>query len=43
MIVLALLGFTNIAHDWPLNDKILHFFCMGLATGIFYFIFDVDE
>jgi len=43
MMILALLGFTNIAQEWPLNDKILHFICFCVATGVFYFIFDVDE
>ncbi|KAF8265461.1 hypothetical protein EI94DRAFT_1588784 [Lactarius quietus] len=43
MMTLALLGFTNISHSLPLNDKLLHFFCLGIATGVFYFIFDVEE
>ncbi|EKM54561.1 uncharacterized protein PHACADRAFT_258496 [Phanerochaete carnosa HHB-10118-sp] len=43
MVVLALLGFTNLSHSLPLNDKMLHFFCLMLATGVFYFIFDVEE
>ena len=43
LVSLAFLGFTNFAHSLPLNDKILHFVCMGLATGVFYFIFDVEE
>ncbi|CDO69211.1 hypothetical protein BN946_scf185042.g113 [Trametes cinnabarina] len=43
LIVLALLGFTNFSHALPLNDKLLHFLCMALATGVFYFIFDVEE
>ncbi|KAH9973644.1 hypothetical protein BJV77DRAFT_1056448 [Russula vinacea] len=43
MLSLALLGLTNLAHALPLNDKLLHFFCLGIATGVFYFIFDVDE
>jgi VanZ family protein len=43
MLTLALLGFTNLAHSFPLNDKLLHFFCLGIATGVFYFIFDVEE
>ncbi|KAI0766511.1 hypothetical protein BC629DRAFT_1292960 [Irpex lacteus] len=43
MITLAFLGFTNFAHALPINDKLLHFFCLMLATGIFYFIFDVEE
>ncbi|KAI0256369.1 hypothetical protein BJV78DRAFT_1171422 [Lactifluus subvellereus] len=43
MLTLALLGLTNLAHAIPLNDKLLHFFCLGIATGVFYFIFDVEE
>jgi hypothetical protein len=43
MLTLAFLGLTNVAHALPLNDKLLHFFCLGIATGIFYFIFDVEE
>jgi len=43
MVLLALLGFTNIPDKWPVDDKILHFVCFGGATGVFYFIFDVDE
>ena len=43
MITLAFLGFTNFVHALPINDKLLHFFCLMLATGIFYFIFDVEE
>ncbi|KAI0690526.1 hypothetical protein BC835DRAFT_1364162 [Cytidiella melzeri] len=43
MIMLAFLGFTNFAHALPINDKLLHFICLMLATGIFYFIFDVEE
>jgi hypothetical protein len=43
MLSLALLGLTNLAHALPLNDKLLHFFCLGIATGVFYFIFDVEE
>jgi hypothetical protein len=43
MLSLAFLGLTNRAHAIPLNDKLLHFFCLGVATGVFYFIFDVEE
>lgn len=43
MVILALLGFTNAHHSVPVNDKVLHFFCFGFATGVFYFIFDVEE
>lgn len=43
MLILAFLGFTNFSHGLPINDKLLHFFCLMLATGIFYFIFDVEE
>ncbi|EPT04527.1 hypothetical protein FOMPIDRAFT_1156744 [Fomitopsis schrenkii] len=43
MLILAFLGFTNAAHGLPINNKLLHFFCLCLATGVFYFIFDVEE
>jgi hypothetical protein len=43
MALLGILGFTNFTHALPLNDKFLHFTCLGLATGIFYFILDVEE
>ncbi|KAG2079286.1 hypothetical protein BDR04DRAFT_997459 [Suillus decipiens] len=43
MVILAFLGFTNYARALPLNDKFLHFTCLCVATGVFYFIFDVEE
>src|ERR1700679_1709923 len=43
MVVLALLGFTNFSRSLPLNDKLLHFLCFCIATGVFYFIVDVEE
>jgi hypothetical protein len=43
MVMLAFLGFTNFSHALPLNDKLLHFICFALATGVFYFIVDVEE
>jgi len=43
MLILGLLGFTNIPHAFPINDKVLHFVCFTIATGVFYFIFDVEE
>lgn len=43
LLFLALLGFTSIADEWPLNDKILHFLCFMVATAVFYFILDVDD
>ena len=43
MLSLAFLGFTNYSHAFLLNDKLLHFICLCLATGVFYFIFDVEE
>ncbi|KZT57762.1 hypothetical protein CALCODRAFT_433787 [Calocera cornea HHB12733] len=43
MVLLALLGFTNVVHNVPVNDKVLHFAGLGLATGLVYFIFDVEE
>ncbi|KAI0030804.1 hypothetical protein K488DRAFT_53419 [Vararia minispora EC-137] len=43
MVTLAFLGLTNWAHALPVNDKLLHFVCLGLATFLFYFITDVEE
>jgi len=43
MALLAFLGFTNFSRSLPLNDKLLHFLCFTIATGVFYFIFDVEE
>lgn len=43
MVILAFLGFTNFSQALPLNDKILHFLCFGIATAVFYFIVDVEE
>ncbi|KAF9227353.1 hypothetical protein BS17DRAFT_461118 [Gyrodon lividus] len=43
MILLAFLGFTNFSHSLPLNVKFLHFTCFCVATGVFYFVFDVEE
>ncbi|TFK44343.1 hypothetical protein BDQ12DRAFT_594379 [Crucibulum laeve] len=43
MLVLAFLGFTNFSRALLLNDKILHFICFAVATGVFYFIIDVEE
>ena len=43
MVLLAFLGFTNFSRSLPLNDKLLHFLCFCIATGVFYFIIDVEE
>jgi VanZ family protein len=43
MALLAFLGFTDFSRSLPLNDKLLHFLCFTVATGVFYFIFDVEE
>ena len=43
MVVLAFLGFTNFSRSLPLNDKLLHSLCFCIATGVFYFIIDVEE
>jgi len=43
MLLLATLGFTTFSRSLPLNDKLLHFICFFIATGVFYFIFDVEE
>ncbi|KAJ7063364.1 fungal-specific transcription factor domain-containing protein [Mycena amicta] len=43
MLLLAFLGFTDFSRSLPVNDKALHFSCFGIATAVFYFIFDVEE
>jgi len=43
MVMLALLGFSDFSRALPLNDKLLHFICFTFATGVFYFIVDVEE
>ncbi|KIO10200.1 hypothetical protein M404DRAFT_996148 [Pisolithus tinctorius Marx 270] len=43
MILLAIFGFTDIPRSLPFRDKLLHFVCFCLATGVFYFIFDAEE
>ncbi|KAG8213934.1 hypothetical protein J3R82DRAFT_10680 [Butyriboletus roseoflavus] len=43
MLLLAFFGFTNFSHSLPLNDKFLHLTCFCIATGVFYFILDVEE
>jgi hypothetical protein len=39
--ILAFLGFFS--SPLPVNDNLQHFFCFMIATGVFYFIFDVEE
>ncbi|KIY44424.1 hypothetical protein FISHEDRAFT_51643 [Fistulina hepatica ATCC 64428] len=43
MLLLAVLGYMHSSRSLPLNGKLLHFFCFCIATGVFYFIFDVEE
>jgi hypothetical protein len=43
MVLLAFLGFTGFSRALPLNDKLLHFLCFMIATGVFYFIADIEE
>jgi len=43
MVLLALLGFTSLSRSLPLSGELLHFLCFCLATGVFYFIVDVEE
>ncbi|KAJ2918534.1 hypothetical protein MD484_g1805, partial [Candolleomyces efflorescens] len=43
MVMLGFLGFTNFSQSLPLNDKMLHFICFGVATAVFYWIVDVEE
>ncbi|CAE6366036.1 unnamed protein product [Rhizoctonia solani] len=42
MLLLSLLGFTNLAHE-IINDKLEHFLGLGTATALFYLIFEVEE
>jgi hypothetical protein len=30
----------KVAYALPLNDKLSHFFCLGITTGVFYLILD---
>jgi hypothetical protein len=43
MVLLAFLGFTDFSRALSLNDKLLHFLCFMIATGVFYFIVDIEE
>jgi len=44
MLIMFLLAVLNLSlHEWPVNDKIVHFTFLGLSTCLFYFVFDVDE
>ncbi|UZJ52876.1 hypothetical protein CBS101457_002196 [Exobasidium rhododendri] len=44
LLGLAVLGFHPRGQTYiPINDKVLHFICFLFATGLFYFIWDVDE
>lgn len=43
MLLLAFLGLSDFSHSLPLNDRFLHITCFCVATGVFYFIFDVEE
>jgi len=42
MVVLAFLGLRE-QRTLPLNDKLLHFLCFMIVTGVFYFIVDIEE
>ena len=33
----------DMHRNLPLNDKILHFICLGIATGLFYWCFEPEE
>ncbi|KAG9316621.1 hypothetical protein JVU11DRAFT_2675 [Chiua virens] len=43
MLILAFFGFADFSQSLPLNSKFLHLTCFCIATGVFYFIFDVEE
>jgi hypothetical protein len=42
---LILLGVLGLAHlpELPINDKALHFFGIGFATFLLYFVLEVPE
>jgi len=42
MVVLAFLGLRE-QRVLPLNDKLLHFLCFMIVTGVSYFIVDIEE
>ncbi|GMK54487.1 hypothetical protein CspeluHIS016_0110730 [Cutaneotrichosporon spelunceum] len=42
VLLLGVLGFAPLP-DLPLNDKALHFFGMGFAAFLIYFVFEVPE
>ncbi|KAK4688274.1 hypothetical protein P7C73_g1832, partial [Tremellales sp. Uapishka_1] len=42
MLILGVLGFAPLP-TLPLNDKILHFFGLGFATFLIYFVIEVPE
>ncbi|KZS98687.1 hypothetical protein SISNIDRAFT_546590 [Sistotremastrum niveocremeum HHB9708] len=43
LLILAFLGFTDFSRSLPLNDKLLHFICLCIATAVLYWVFDVEE
>jgi len=43
MALLALSSITNYTGSLRLSDTLLHFICFCIATGVFYFIVDVEE
>lgn len=42
LILLGVLGFAPLP-TLPINDKALHFFGLGFATFLIYFILEVPE
>jgi hypothetical protein len=43
MALLALSSITNYTGSLRLSDTLVHFICFCIATGVFYFIIDVEE
>jgi len=42
LILLGVLGFARLP-ELPINDKALHFFGIGFATFLLYFVLEVPE
>ncbi|KZV95106.1 hypothetical protein EXIGLDRAFT_583429, partial [Exidia glandulosa HHB12029] len=42
-LLLAVLGFSDISHALPVNDKVQHFTAFAFITGFFHFAWDVED
>jgi len=43
MFFLGFFSFIDFEKPFPLSDKLARFLCFCIATGMFYFIVDVEE